>query len=132
MFLICSGSMRTPQRTFMRAGFMRREPTKPEIHLWCELRAGGLAGLKFRKQHPIGPYILDFYCSAAKPAVEVDGATHATPEAISHDARRDAWVARQGIDTLRVGSGAVLAETSAVLALILETAQARMGRERRG
>jgi very-short-patch-repair endonuclease len=91
--------MKTPKRTFMRGRFLRRELTRSENHLWCALRAGGLQGLKFRKQHPIGPYILDFYCSAARLAVEIDGATHETPEAMAHDARRDAWVARQGVET---------------------------------
>jgi very-short-patch-repair endonuclease len=50
--------------------------SKPEIHLWCRLRAGALDGLDFRKQHPIGPFIADFFCGAAKLAVEVDGSQH--------------------------------------------------------
>jgi very-short-patch-repair endonuclease len=55
----------------------------------------------FRRQHPIGPYILDFYCSAAQLAVEVDGAGHDFAERVQRDERREAWLAQQGIKVLR-------------------------------
>jgi very-short-patch-repair endonuclease len=50
--------------------------TLPEVLLWNGLRGGRLEGLRFRRQHPFGPYILDFYCEQAKLAVEVDGMAH--------------------------------------------------------
>jgi very-short-patch-repair endonuclease len=76
--------------------------TLPEVVLWEHLRDGRLDGLRFRRQHPIGPYVLDFYCAAARLAVEVDGAIHDYAEQISRDARRDEWLMGQGIGVLRL------------------------------
>jgi very-short-patch-repair endonuclease len=59
-----------------RAREMRRNPTPGEETLWRRLRARRLAGLKFRRQHVISPYIADFYCAAARLVVEIDGASH--------------------------------------------------------
>jgi len=59
--------------------------TLPEVVLWQELRRGKLKGLQFRRQHPIGPYILDFYCSAARLAIEIDGASHSSDVQAKHD-----------------------------------------------
>jgi very-short-patch-repair endonuclease len=53
--------------------------TLPEVLLWQELRGGKLDGLQFRRQHPVGPYILDYFCTAARLAVEVDGRGHDEP-----------------------------------------------------
>ena len=77
--------------------------TPPEARLWHFLR-GHKQGLKFRRQHPIGPFILDFYCPAAKLAVEVDGAGHDHPDQMARDARRTAWLNRRGIRVLRVAA----------------------------
>jgi very-short-patch-repair endonuclease len=82
----------------------------PEILLWQDLRRGGLCGLQFRRQHPVGPYILDFYCALARLAVEVDGSGHQTPEQADHDQRRDAWLNQNGIRVLRVYAPDVLAD----------------------
>ncbi|MDB5426094.1 MAG: hypothetical protein JWR43_69, partial [Phenylobacterium sp.] len=68
--------------------------TEPEVMLWSRLRRRLPDQPVFRRQHPMGPYILDFYCPAAKLAVEVDGSTHWEDEQIAHDERRDAWLAR--------------------------------------
>ena len=65
--------MRTPEKTFSRARALRRQMSLSEIVLWQALRKGRLAGLRFRRQHPIGPYILDFYCASARLAIEGDG-----------------------------------------------------------
>ncbi|HEY5818673.1 MAG TPA: DUF559 domain-containing protein [Mesorhizobium sp.] len=62
----------------------------PEVMLWDCLRAGRLEGLRFRRQHPIGPYVLDFFCAKGRLAVEVDGRHHDHPGEIAHDERRDA------------------------------------------
>ena len=75
--------------------------TLPELLLWRELRGGSLVRL-IRRQHPVGPYVLDFYCDHAKLAIEVDGATHDAHGAPERDSRRDAWLAAQGIRTLRL------------------------------
>jgi very-short-patch-repair endonuclease len=68
--------MRALEKTFDRARALRRKMSLPEVVLWQALRRGQVAGLRFRRQHPIGPYILDFYCLSARLAIEVDGFAH--------------------------------------------------------
>src|SRR5205823_6033718 len=75
---------------------------------WQALRKKGLARLRFRRQHPIGPYILDFYCPAARLAVEVDGLAHDTAAQARHDERRRAWLTQQGVRVLRIRASDVL------------------------
>ncbi|HEX2256668.1 MAG TPA: endonuclease domain-containing protein, partial [Afifellaceae bacterium] len=98
------GAMRAPVLTFKRARALRRDMSLPEVKLWQHLRRGQLANLRFRRQHPIGPYILDFYCPAARLAVEVDGWVHDNPEQGRHDERRQAWLAGRGIKVLRLAA----------------------------
>src|ERR1700704_6618834 len=93
--------MRAPELTFSRARKLRRELSLPEVLLWDCLRKHGVAGLRFRRQHPIGPYILDFYCSSARLAIEVDGFTHETAARARHDERRAAWLSERGVTVLR-------------------------------
>jgi very-short-patch-repair endonuclease len=109
-----------------RARTFRRELTPPEARLHVALRGRRLRGLKFRRQHPIGPYILDFYCAAAKLAVEVDGASHLTVEQGSHDERRTAWLTRQGIKVMRIPASDVRDHLVDVLGWIGDAAQARL------
>jgi very-short-patch-repair endonuclease len=92
--------------------------TLPEVVLWQALRKGQLAGLRFRRQHPIGPYILDFYCPTARLAVEVDGAAHDTAERARHDERREALLAAHGITVMRVAAADVLRDESLESVLI--------------
>ena len=100
--------MRAPEKTFARARRLRRTLSLPEIVLWKVLRRGQLAGLRFRRQHPIGPYILDFYCSSARLAIEIDGAGHDALAQVLHDERRDAWLKQQGISILHIPARDVL------------------------
>jgi very-short-patch-repair endonuclease len=97
----------------------------PEVILWQHLRGERLEGLRFRRQHPIGRFVLDFYCDAARLAVEVDGAQHLEDDAAARDAERDAWCASRGIETLRVPAIDVFKELDGVLRIILDVAQAR-------
>ena len=99
--------MRAPVRTLRRTRALRREMTLPEIVLWQALRRS-LLGLRFRRQHPIGPYILDFYCPAARLAIEVDGLAHDNTRQVQHDERRQAWLAEQGVSVVRFRSINVL------------------------
>ncbi len=92
--------------------------TLPEVLLWQALRKQA-AGLKFRKQHPAGQYVLDFYCASAKLAVEVDGNTHATSEQIDHDRRRDAWLASWGVRVLRIPASSILGDLANVIEAIV-------------
>ena len=100
--------MRAPNKTLRRARELRREMSLPEVVLWQALRKGRLAGLRVRRQHPIGPYILDFYCPYARLAIEVDGLAHDTAAVVRHDEARQAWLARQGVTVLRVRASEVL------------------------
>ena len=86
---------------------LRRRMSLPEVLLWKVLRGSG-TGLHFRKQHPLGPYVVDFYCDEAKLAVEVDGYSHGTDDQPERDARRDAWLAEKGVRTLRISAREVL------------------------
>lgn len=100
--------MRAPDRTVIRARALRRRMSLPEVLLWQALRKEALAGLRFRRQHPIGPYVLDFYCASARLAVEVDGFAHDTAVRAHHDERRVAWLAQRGVSVLRICADDVL------------------------
>jgi len=106
------GPMRAPRSTFDRARTLRREMTLPEVLLWQALRRRQLDGLLFRRQHPVGPYVLDFYCPAHGLAIEVDGAAHDGADRAARDRRRDAWLGAQGIRVVRFPAVDILRETS--------------------
>jgi very-short-patch-repair endonuclease len=93
--------------------------TQPERTLWALLRRNEL-GWHFRRQHPIGPYVLDFYCAAMKLAVEVDGPVH--HEQVDRDQRRTVWLEKEGIRLLRFSTEEVDARPAAVIAAIAGTA----------
>jgi len=78
------------------------------VVLWRALRKGQLAGLRFRRQRPIGPYILDFYCASARLAIEVDGFAHDTDAGARRDERRRAWLAQHKVTVLRFRATDVL------------------------
>jgi very-short-patch-repair endonuclease len=82
--------------------------------LWAELRGHRLTDLHFRRQAPIGPFIADFACHAAKLIVELDGGQHASPQHAARDATRDAWFAARGYLTLRFWSHEVFESLNAV------------------
>ena len=104
MFLFKESAMLVPDVTLKRAKRLRRPMTPQEIGLWLRVKNRQLGGFKFRRQHPIGPYILDFYCAQARLAVEIDGRTHWSQEQAAHDARRDAYFRAMGIKTLRLNA----------------------------
>ncbi len=100
--------MDAPRTTKDRAKTLRRALSLPEVLLWRALKGRKLRGLQFRKQHPVGPYVLDFYCEAQRLAVEVDGGSHGFGDRPANDARRDAWLLDQEIRTLRLSASLVL------------------------
>ena len=102
-----------------RAKALRRTMSLPEVLLWKVLKGRKLAGLHFRKQHPIGPYVLDFYCDAERLAVEVDGGGHGFGDRPERDERRDAWLKAQGISTLRITASLVLGDVDNATRTIL-------------
>ena len=85
------------------ARYLRKSANSPESYLWQLLRNRQRRGMKFRRQHPLGPYVADFYCVDAKLVVELDGTPHQTPEGKQKDEVRDAWMRSQGIEVLRFG-----------------------------
>ncbi|HEX7693574.1 MAG TPA: DUF559 domain-containing protein [Sphingomonas sp.] len=110
--------MPPPRKTVERARRLRREMTLPEIILWHWMR-GRPGGLRFRHQHPLGRYSLDFYCPSAKLAIEVDGEAHDRGDQPQRDTERDVWVAGKGIRTLRIAAVEVLRNLDAVTRLIV-------------
>ncbi|BDG02791.1 endonuclease domain-containing protein [Anaeromyxobacter oryzae] len=101
---------------FRRA--LRGGSTDAEAKLWRVLRDRRLGGVKFRRQHPVGPYVLDFFCRAHRLAVELDGGQHYTPEGEAHDARRTEWLAERGIRVIRFTDAEALRDTDTVLQVI--------------
>ncbi|MDI1326067.1 MAG: endonuclease domain-containing protein [Brevundimonas sp.] len=112
-FAEANGEDRSRQRP--RAKAFRRVMTPPEARLWQWLRARRFRGLKFRRQHPVGPYILDFHCAEAKLAIEVDGAVHDGAEQAEHDRRRTAWLSGRGVRVIRLRATAVRDDLGGVL-----------------
>jgi very-short-patch-repair endonuclease len=102
----------------LRARQLRRAPTPPEYRLWLFLRQRP-GGLKFRRQHPFGPYVVDFYCPAEKLAIEVDGGAHGMGDNRSRDERRDCWLRKRGLRVLRFEAGDVMNDTESIVTAIL-------------
>jgi very-short-patch-repair endonuclease len=111
--------MRAPILTQKRAKRLRRSMTQPEKTLWMLLRRNQ-QGQHFRRQHAVGPYILDFYCATARLGVEIDGPAHADQAA--RDERRTRWLAEQGIRVVRFSVEDVEARPAAVVAAIVRAA----------
>ena len=104
-----------------RARELRQNMTDAERALWRELRQGAL-GAKFRRQAPVGKYIVDFACLEARLIVEVDGGQHAESRG---DEERDRWLASQGFRVLRFWNNDVLGNLRGVLEVIVEAQQTR-------
>lgn len=90
----------------------------PEVLLWRNLRQWRQDGFHIRRQHPIGPFVLDFYCDESKLAIEVDGYSHTVGQQPLHDMERDEWLALRKIRTLRVPARLVLHEMDSALGTI--------------
>jgi very-short-patch-repair endonuclease len=116
-----------PDRTIKRARQLRGQMSLPEVLLWRALRRKALADLRFRRQAPMGPFVLDFYCEEARLAVEVDGYGHNMGDRAERDERRDAWLARRGIRVLRLSAQLVLKDMDSALRTILAAASREGG-----
>lgn len=88
----------------------RKAPTPPEWLLWERLKSRDVSGFAFRRQHPVGPYILDFYCARARLAIEIDGGMHDA----GRDAARDRWLAVKEIQTYRIPAAEVFRDADGV------------------
>ena len=91
---------------------------EPEVLMWSKLRAKRLLGQRFRRQHSIGPYVVDFYCPGLKLAVEIDGDSHFQPGMEEQDRRRQAFIESFGVQFLRFTNQEVTRSLNEVLAVI--------------
>jgi very-short-patch-repair endonuclease len=108
---------REKNATVLRSRALRRNMTLPEGMLWQVLRQRP-AGFKFRRQHPIGRCIVDFYCPATRLVIEVDGESHSLGENPERDIRRDQWLRGRGLRVLRFNAADVIRDTQSVLTAI--------------
>ena len=99
---------------------LRRNQTDAEKKLWYHLRDRRLDGWKFRRQHSVGPYVLDLYCADAKLVIEVDGGQHDYDEHRNHDEKRTAYLISQGLNVMRFWNNEVMENTVGVLEAIRE------------
>jgi very-short-patch-repair endonuclease len=103
-------------RAVFGARLLRKKSTDPEMALWLFLSNKGLCGYKFRRQHPIHGYILDFYCPEHKLAVEIDGKIHDNLK--EHDLKRQQFLEGLGISFIRFSNDDVINSTETVLKMI--------------
>jgi very-short-patch-repair endonuclease len=115
----------SPQRR-SKAKQLRRTMTRAETLLWRYLKADHLEGLSFRRQAPMGSYIVDFVCHATRLVVELDGESHDFAERLRSDQVRDAWLASRGYRVLRFTNDEVLKNLEGVLTVVRETANDRV------
>jgi very-short-patch-repair endonuclease len=111
------GSGETPRRS--RA--LRKALSPAELRLWLALQTRP-EGLKFRKQHPSGPYTADFYCHSARLVIEVDGQAHDFGDRPERDAARDRWFEARGLRVLRIPASLVFRDLDSVVRGIVATA----------
>ena len=108
----------TTKTTVAKARHLRRAMSLPEVLLWRELRSRPL-GVKFRRQHPIGDYVLDFYCAEAKLGVEVDGVAHDMGDRPERNEARTAMLLERGVTILRIPARELLQSPAAVAETIV-------------
>jgi very-short-patch-repair endonuclease len=96
---------------------LRQTSTDAERRLWSVLRNRQLSDYKFRRQHPIGPYVADFACTKHHLIIEADGGQH---QESAHDERRDAWLARTGWRVLRFWNDDIRQNPDSVASIILD------------
>jgi very-short-patch-repair endonuclease len=109
-------AMSASDKAYKNARRLRRQLSLPERLLWLRLKN---SAAHFRKQHPIGDYILDFYCASARLAIEVDGFAHDTGTRPQRDEARTIWLKSEGFEVLRIAAKDVLADPDAVADAIL-------------
>jgi len=108
-----------------RAGWLRRHQTWAEKLLWRWLRDRRFSAYKFRRQHRLGEYYLDFFCEEARLNIEVDGSQHGFPDQRKHDQKREAFLESRGIRTLRFWNSHLRQNPQSVRDTIFRELQAR-------
>ena len=109
-----------------RARSLRKHGTPAERRLWSALRDRRLLGLRFRRQHPVGPYYADFACCELKIIVEADGAHHHEARQKSYDQRRTRYLEAQGYVVIRFNNASIMRHVTACIAQIEAVARQRM------
>src|SRR5437879_3697501 len=99
---------------------LRQSPTRSEAMLWDALRGRRLQGFKFRRQHPLGRFVVDFYCAEARLVVEIDGPPHNSEAAKARDRDRDQYMKEGGIGMVLVRAADVEHDVGAALAKIAD------------
>jgi len=109
--------MRATGRSMQAAREQRRAMSPPELKLWTLLRRSP-GGVRFRRQHAVGPYVADFYCPAAKLVIEIDGQIH--DFTVTRDKRRDEYMRSLGLSVLRIPAVEVMADARSVADALIE------------
>jgi very-short-patch-repair endonuclease len=117
--------LKQPPKATRIARNLRKRESWGERLMWSWLRGHRFADYKFRRQHPIGPYILDFFCNEARLNIEVDGFQHGTPGHSSTDAERDEFLESQGIKVLRFWSSRLKRDKEVIRDTVWRTLQER-------
>jgi len=108
-----------------RAKLLRSEMSLPEVLLWQRLRQNE-QGLKFRRQHPSGRYVADFYCHKARLVIEIDGVMHDCGTRPHRDTVRDAWFVTKGLTVIRIPASEVLKDVDGIADAIVMDAVGRV------
>ncbi|WP_338445704.1 endonuclease domain-containing protein [Pelagerythrobacter marensis] len=111
-------------RDIGRARRLRAEMSLPEVLLWQELRRKA-CDIKFRRQHPLGRYVLDFYVAALKLAIEIDGQAHDMGDRPERDIARDRWLRAQNIEVIRIPASEVLRDANEIADSIVRYCQSK-------
>jgi very-short-patch-repair endonuclease len=107
------------------ARLLRHQPTWAEKLMWRWLRGRRFSGYKFRRQHPQGKYVLDFYCEEARLAIELDGGQHGHPDQQRHDAEREVYLASLSIKVLRFWNSSLRRNAESIRNTIFDELQKR-------
>src|SRR4029077_7958063 len=118
--------MRAPSRIVGSAQNLQRKLSVPEARLWNRLRTRLPGQPIFRCQHPIGPYVLDFYCPKAPLAIEIDGISHDMGDRPQHDEQRDAWLKKHGVTVMRIPATELSRNTDAAADAIVRLATEKL------
>jgi very-short-patch-repair endonuclease/type I restriction-modification system DNA methylase subunit len=116
---IAGANRKIPPELLKRVRELRKKQTPTEKILWECLRGNRLLGAKFRRQHNIGSYIVDFYCHTAKLVIEIDGKIHDQPLQKDKDQNRDEWLKNQGLTILRINNESIINNLEQTLNLII-------------
>jgi very-short-patch-repair endonuclease len=108
---------------------LRKHMTHAEVLLWLGLKGHSREGFSFRRQHPIGPYIADFYCAKVSLVIEVDGQIQEREDRPQMDAIRDQWFAEQGMETMRISAMDIMTDAHDVSDGILRYVRDKLNRK---